>query len=103
MPSNQDLLIERKWKTQRGSVNIETKTGTQSLPFANIEKILGNGSYSLDSTAKSIDWETASVSVYQPKIFETLETNQTTRIKWKKNLEDSNASIYDTFTLPLFI
>ncbi len=101
MSSNQDLLLERTWRTQRGSVNIETKTGTRSLPFANIEKILGNGSYSLDSTAKSIDWETASVSVYQPKIFETLETNQTTRIKWQKKLEDINASIYDTFTPPV--
>ena len=99
--SNQDLLLERKWRTQRGSVNLETKTGTQSLPFASIVKILGNGSYSLDRAAKSIDWETASVSVYQPKIFQTLESNQTTRIKWQKRLEDSNASIYDTFTPPV--
>ena len=41
--SNQNLLLEGKWKTQMGAVNVETKTGTQSVPIANIEKILGMG------------------------------------------------------------
>lgn len=99
--SNQNLLVEGKWRIQRGAVNIETKLGTQSVPFANIEKILGKGTYTLDANANSIDWESAFVSVYQPKIFETREQNQTSRVKWQKKLEDINASIYDTFTPPV--
>jgi len=99
--SNQNLLVEGKWKTQRGAVNVETKKGTQSVPIANIEKILGNGTYTLESTARSIDWESALVSVYQPKILEVLEENQTSRVKWQKKIEDINASIYDTFTPPV--
>ena len=99
--SNQNLILESDWKTQRGALNVETKTGVLPVPYESVQKVAGRGVYTLEATAASLDWDSATLSVYQPKIYGGMESNQTARVRWQKKSEDMNESIYDTFTPPV--
>lgn len=98
---NQDLFIKSDWKNRKGTMNVDTEDGTKSIAFSQVEKISGSGIYSLGPSATSIDLENATINTYQPKRFSKPQSDLSQRVKWQKKSEDTNASIYDTFTPPV--
>ena len=98
---NQDLFIKSDWKNRKGTINVDAEVGTKSIAFSQVEKISGSGIYSLGPSASTIDLEKATICIYQPKKFRKPKNDLSQRVKWQKKSEDTNASIYDTFTPPV--
>ena len=98
--SSINLILESDWKTQRGALSVETKTGF--YPFLmKAFKRLRAGAYIPSRRLLPPWWDSTTLSVYQPKIYGGMESNQTARVRWQKKSEDMNESIYDTFTPPV--